>query len=94
MYDWKAEVSTWGILVRVTGGLSFVDGGFGVPGPVVCGRSPVRTIGGCNKVEIAEFHTISTCLRCIIDIADHYHCFPLLNCSHPDSTGPRYRQLM
>lgn len=41
------------MLLNVTGGISLVDGGFGALGPAVWGRSPVRTIGGCNRVEIA-----------------------------------------
>ena len=60
MYDLKAEDSTWGMLVRVTGGMSLVDGAFGVIGPVVCGKSPVRTMGGWIKVAIATESLLST----------------------------------
>ena len=44
----------------MTGGISFVDGGFGVLGPVVCGKNPVRTMGGCSKVAIATELLLST----------------------------------
>ena len=43
--------------------MSFVDGGFGVLGPVVCGKSPVRTMGGWSKVAIATELLLSTRLQ-------------------------------
>jgi len=52
-YVLNADDSTCGIFVSVTGGMSRVVGGFDDVGAAACGRSPVRTIGGCNNVEIA-----------------------------------------
>ena len=44
-----------GMLVSATGGMSFAVGGLCAldAGAEVCGRSPVRTIGGCKRVDIA-----------------------------------------
>jgi hypothetical protein len=44
------------MLLRVTGGISFVVGALkpAVAAEAwVCGSSPVRTMGGCSKVEMA-----------------------------------------
>lgn len=42
------------IFVRVTGGISRVDGGlYPVEDTAVCGVKPVRTIGGWSRVEMA-----------------------------------------
>ena len=41
------------MLVKVTGGMSLVDGGFCELCPAVCGKSPVRIIGGWSRVEMA-----------------------------------------
>ena len=51
----KEAGSTVGIFVSVTGGMSFAVGGLWAleAGADIWGRSPVRTIGGCNSVEIA-----------------------------------------
>ena len=51
----NADASTCGMLVRVTGGMSLDDGAlYALDGEAeVCGRSPVRTIGGWRRVDIA-----------------------------------------
>ena len=48
--------STVGMFVSVTGGMSFAVGGLCAleAGADVCAINPVRTIGGCNNVEIAR----------------------------------------
>jgi hypothetical protein len=51
----NTEDSTCSIFVKATGGMSLAVG-IRCPldaGANVCERPPVRTIGGCNKVEIA-----------------------------------------
>jgi hypothetical protein len=44
------------MLLKVTGGMSLVVGGLKPAADAdawVCGSNPVRTIGGCNRVEMA-----------------------------------------
>lgn len=44
------------MLLKVTGGMSFVVGGLKPATDAdawVCGSNPVRTMGGCSRVEIA-----------------------------------------
>ena len=50
------------IFDSVTGGMSYIVGGLWplVAGAEVCGRNPVRAIGGCSNVDIA-FQDISSC---------------------------------
>lgn len=50
----KDDGSTWGMFVKVTGGMSLVEGSFCALGPEPCGRRPVRTIGGWRRVAIAS----------------------------------------
>ena len=46
----------WGMFMRVTGGISLVDGGRcpEVAGALVCGTMPVLMIGGVRSVEMAK----------------------------------------
>ena len=42
----KDDGSTWGMFVKVTGGMSLAEGSFCGLGPEACDRRPVRMIGG------------------------------------------------
>ena len=47
------------MLVSVTGGMSRAEGAFCKVCGAVWGKSPVRTMGGCSRVEIAKVVLIS-----------------------------------
>ena len=47
-------MSTWGMFVRVTGGISLAEGSFCAPEVEGYGRRPVRVIGGWSKVAMAS----------------------------------------
>lgn len=84
------------MLVSVTGGISLVEGALCAAGPLVWGRRPVRTIGGCNKVEIAERSTYELCKPCDKQKGQAYHCCLLLLSRDFDSasTSPRRHRLV
>jgi hypothetical protein len=78
----------WGMFVKVTGGMSLVDGGLWleVTEAAVCGSIPVRTIGGWSRVEIAEF---CQPVPIYADCALCYHS-ALLPSPHPSCFGTTY----